>query len=126
MYTVLFCESANGQCLPPFVVYKALHFYDAWCQNGPENTMYGVTKSGWMEDYLFESWIDRFTIYIKDYEKPVLLLCDGHSTHLTYSTVKKAQDNHNFTLLTSKHKSHVTTSSCWFFRSIEMPLEENT
>ena len=57
------------------------------CQNGTENSMYGVTKSGWMEEYLFESWIDRFVIHVKDYEEPVLLLCDGHSTHLTYSTV---------------------------------------
>ena len=89
MYIVLFCESANGQCLRPFVVFKAFHLYDAWCQNGPENVMYGVTKSGWMEDYLFESWIDRFIIHAKDYEKPLLLLCVQHSKHLKHSTVKK-------------------------------------
>ena len=56
------------------VIYKAFHLYDAWCQNGPKNTMYGVIKLSWMEDYLFESWIDRFIIHVKDYEKPVLLL----------------------------------------------------
>ena len=89
MYTLLFCGLANGQCLPPFVIYKTIHLYDAWCQNGPEITMYGATKSGWMEDSFFESWIDRFIIHVKVYEKPVLLLCDGHN-HLTYSTVKKA------------------------------------
>ena len=52
MYTVLFCGSANDQYLPPIVVYKALHLYDAWCQHGPENAMCGVTKSGWMKDFL--------------------------------------------------------------------------
>ena len=45
MYTLLFCGSVNGQCLPPFVIYKTLHLYETWCQNGPESTMYGVTKS---------------------------------------------------------------------------------
>ena len=90
MYTLLFCGSANGQCLPLFIIYKALHLYDAWCQNGPENTMYGVTKSGCKEDHLFESWVDRLIVHVKGYEKPVLLLYDGHSSHFTYSTVKKS------------------------------------
>ncbi|XP_065653039.1 uncharacterized protein LOC136080350 [Hydra vulgaris] len=106
MYTVLFCGSANGQCLLPFVVYKAIHLYDAWCQNGPENAMYGVTKTGWMEDYIFESWIDRFIIHVKDFEKPVLLLCDGHNSHITYSTVKKALDNHIILLCLPPNTSH--------------------
>ncbi|XP_065672255.1 uncharacterized protein LOC136090074 [Hydra vulgaris] len=108
MYTVLFCGSANGQCLPPFVVYKTLyiHLYDAWCQNGPENAMYGVNKSGWMEDYIFESWIDRFIIHVKDYGKSVLLLCDGHNSHITYSTVKKALDNHIIILCLPPNTSH--------------------
>ncbi|XP_065671687.1 uncharacterized protein LOC136089564 [Hydra vulgaris] len=106
MYTLLFCGSANGQCLPPFVVYKAIYLYDVWCQNGPENALYGVTKSGWIEDYIFESSIDRFIIHVKDYEKPVLLLCDGHNSLLTYSTVKKALDNHIILLCLPPNTSH--------------------
>ncbi|XP_065662787.1 uncharacterized protein LOC136085412 [Hydra vulgaris] len=82
MYTLLFCGSANGQCLPPFVVYKAIYLYDAWCQNGPENAMYG------------------------DYEKPVLLLCDGHNSRITYSTVKKALDNHIILICLPPNTSH--------------------
>ncbi|XP_065667627.1 uncharacterized protein LOC136087926 [Hydra vulgaris] len=106
MYTVLFCGSANGQCLPPFVVYKAIHLYDAWCQNGPENAMYVVTKSGWRVDYIFESWIDRFIIHVKDYAKPVLLLCDRHSSHINYFTVKKALYNHKILLCLPPNTSH--------------------
>jgi len=106
MYTVLFCGSAAGQCLPPFVVYKALNLYDSWCKNGPNNAMYGVTTSGWMEDYLFESWMDKFITFVKDLEKPVLLLCDGHNSHLTYSTVKKAQDNQIILFCLPPNTSH--------------------
>ncbi|XP_065673289.1 uncharacterized protein LOC136090507 [Hydra vulgaris] len=59
-----------------------------------------------MEDSIFESWIDRFIIHVKDYEKPVLLLCDGHNSHITYSTVKKALNNHIILLWLPPNTSH--------------------
>ena len=49
----------------------------------------------------------------------MLLLCDRHNSHLTYSTVKKSQANHNFTLLTFKHKSRVTNSDVGFFAPLK-------
>ncbi|XP_047142942.1 uncharacterized protein LOC124817170 [Hydra vulgaris] len=106
MYTVLFCGSANGQCLPSFVVYKAIHLYDAWCQNGPENAI----------------WIDKFIIHVKEYEKPVLLLRDGSDSHLTYSTVKKALDNHIILLCLPPNTTHALQPlDVGFFA----PLREN-
>ena len=37
----------------------------------------------------------------------MLVLCDGHSSHLTYSTVKKTQDNHIILLCLPPNTSHV-------------------
>ena len=58
MYTVLFCGNATGEYLPPYVIYKAKgnHIMDSWMIGGPEDTAYNVTKSGWMEDYVFAAW----------------------------------------------------------------------
>ena len=42
-FTVLFCLSAGGQCLPPFVVYKGLHLYSNWTEGGPVGGAYGVS-----------------------------------------------------------------------------------
>ena len=56
MYTVLFCGSADGNMLPPFVVYKAKHLYDTCCSRGPAGASYGCTASGWMENKTFEDW----------------------------------------------------------------------
>jgi hypothetical protein len=56
MFTVLFCGSADAKMLPPLVVYKGKYLHGNWCTGGPPNALYGVTKSGWMESYLFEKW----------------------------------------------------------------------
>ena len=64
------------------------------------NSVYNISKSsGTPYGTLYrrihdQSCSDRFIIHVKDYEKLVLLLCDGRSSHLTYSTVRKNQDNH--------------------------------
>lgn len=57
MYSVLFCVSAEGKFLPPFVVFKGEgYLYTKWIQNGPPGCSFGATPSGWMQDYLFENW----------------------------------------------------------------------
>lgn len=33
--SVMFCGSAAGESLPPFVVYKSINMWDTWAQNGP-------------------------------------------------------------------------------------------
>ena len=55
VYSVLFCASATGEYLPPFIVYKAKGTpWDTWMRNGPKNAVYGMSESGWMEGKTFE------------------------------------------------------------------------
>ena len=95
MFTVLFCGNASGEYLPPYVIYKGKgnDIMNTWMDGGPPNTCYNVTKSGWMEDYVFEVWFEQvFIEYLKDKEKPVIVFFDGHGSHLTYQTASKAKD----------------------------------
>jgi hypothetical protein len=59
-----------------------------------------------MIDCVFEAWIDFFIIYVKDIPKPVLLLFDGHGSHLTYYTIKHAMDNNIIILCLPPNTSH--------------------
>lgn len=107
MYTVLFCASATGSFMPPLVVYKGKVFMDAWASNGPRNAAYSVSESGYMHDANFEQWfINVFVAETKTYEKPVVLLFDGHNSHLTYMTVKTAIDNQVVLVCLPPHTSH--------------------
>ncbi|XP_054724111.1 jerky protein homolog-like [Uloborus diversus] len=106
MFSVLFCVSANGKNMPPFTVYKSKHIYDTWTQGGPSGAMYGCTDSGWMTDKVFEQWIKHFSKYVENLQKPVLLIFDGHGSHLTFETIKHAMENKIIILCLPPNTSH--------------------
>ena len=107
MFSVLFCSSATGQYLPPFTVYKSKNLYDTWTKGGPKDAGYGCSESGWMQDFNFESWfMSMFVPFVSEYSKPVLLTFDGHNSHLTYNTVKKAMENGIILLCLPPNTSH--------------------
>ncbi|XP_065642426.1 uncharacterized protein LOC136074055 [Hydra vulgaris] len=95
MYSVLFCVSADGRYLPPFVVFKGEgYLYSKWVENGPPGCAFGATATEWMQDFLFENWfVEHFIPLVDQDQKPILLLYDGHGSHLTYGTIKAAMDN---------------------------------
>ena len=93
-YSVMFCISASGLYLPPFIVYKAAHLYDNWTKGGPKDAVYTATESGWMQDKNFEKWVETvFVKAVQHLEKPVVLILDGHGSHLTYPTVQTCIEN---------------------------------
>ena len=106
-YTVLFCTSATGNYAPPFILYKGKHCYSAWMYGGPAGATYGCSDSGWMEGQNFESWFKSFFVsHVSNLEKPVLVIYDGHNSHLTYNTVKTAMDNQIIIMCLPPNTSH--------------------
>ena len=106
-YSVMFCISASGIYLPPFVVYKAAHLYDNWTKGGPKDAVYTATESGWMQDKNFEKWVETvFVKAVQHLEKPVVLIMDGHGSHLTYPTVQTCLKNDILLICLPPHTSH--------------------
>nr|CAH7738146.1 unnamed protein product [Callosobruchus chinensis] len=54
--SVMFCGNANGDSLPPYIIYKAEHLWTTWTENGPEGARYNRTKQGWIDGATFEDW----------------------------------------------------------------------
>jgi hypothetical protein len=107
MTTVLVCASAFGNFLPPLVVYKGVNLQSTHCQGGPKGTRYAITKSGWMESDVFETYILKiFVEETKNLEKPVVLIYDGHNSHLTYPTIKACIENEIILICLPPHTSH--------------------
>ena len=42
--SVMFCASATGQLLPPFIVYKAKRLFQEWCVGGPADTGFSASE----------------------------------------------------------------------------------
>lgn len=53
------------------------------------DTWFGLSKRGWMTTVVFESWFKVFAKSRK--ERPLLLILDGHVSHLSNNTIKRAK-----------------------------------
>ena len=47
--SVMFAGTAEGQILPPYIVYKSTNLWDSWCYGSPKGTRFNQTKSGWFD-----------------------------------------------------------------------------
>ncbi|CAF3053425.1 unnamed protein product [Rotaria sp. Silwood2] len=93
--TVLICASAIGECLPPYLIHRGVRLYDIWCpKNGFPGTRYNVSPTGWVEEPIFFDWFSRqFLPAIKSIKRPVILIYDGHYTHISTRIIKMAMNN---------------------------------
>ncbi|CAF4787899.1 unnamed protein product, partial [Rotaria magnacalcarata] len=93
--TVLMCTSASGECLPPYIIHKGVHLYDTWCpKNGFPGTRCNFSSTGWVEKPIFYDWLSRhFLPSVEFIKKPVLLIYDGHYTHISTRIIKLAMTN---------------------------------
>ena len=101
--------AANGLCLPPYVIYKSLRLYSEWC---PKNLIKGVvfngTKSGWTdEDCFFDYLKNLFIPNTKHLQKPLLVIFDGHYSHLSIKSVRLAIELNICLLCLPSHSTHL-------------------
>ena len=84
-FTIEAAISAAGDVLEPLVVFKGVHAISSW-YNPAFKGRIAVTKNGWMTADVFHEWFRYFAENVT--ARPILLLCDGHSSHLKYGTLK--------------------------------------
>ena len=60
---------------------------------GPEDTLYARSESGWIDTELYMAWMKTFFKKFIVPERPVLLLTDGHKTHINIDVIDLCRDN---------------------------------
>uniref|UniRef100_A0A2A4K184 HTH psq-type domain-containing protein n=1 Tax=Heliothis virescens TaxID=7102 RepID=A0A2A4K184_HELVI len=109
--TVLTTVNAAGQKLDPLIVFKGKHMYEQWTlQNSKKydfNLAYAASKRGWMETSIFYDYILKVFIPNLGEERPVLLLYDGHVSHVDDKVVALAVENDITILKLPAHTSHL-------------------
>ena len=79
---------ADGTPLPPFLIFEKSFPSGPYARLGPDNALYGVLSNGYMDSELFKMWIEKlFTPRTAHIPKPILLICDGHGSHLDVNTI---------------------------------------
>ena len=109
-FTVLGAGSAGGVRLPPYFVYKGKNLWRRWMQGGPAGSLYSVSDSGWMESANFREWVKKmFLPAVKHLtiNHPVLLIFDGHHSHISLELIELARANNIHLLCLPPHSTHL-------------------
>ena len=83
-FLVMFCRNAEGEVVPPYVVYKSAHLYSQWIAAGPPGTRYNQSKSGWFDETTFTDWFITLMLPILcKQEGKKVLIGDNLSSHMS-------------------------------------------
>lgn len=82
--------------------------WDTWTSpDAYPGTSYAATKNGWMETEVFETYFKKTFLPLVKVQRPVLLIYDGHSTHVGLNIIEEARKENVTILKLPPHKSHV-------------------
>ena len=85
-YTIEAAICADGKAFDPMVVFKGKHTMANWGMDASFKGNFTVSDSGWMNAEIFHNWFEWFSKEVT--ARPLLLIMDGHSSHLSYNTIK--------------------------------------
>ena len=100
LVTVCCIIGANGNSLPPAIIFPRVNFKPHMINDAPANTLGLAKQSGWMTAELFVEVIHHFIKYTcSSKSNPTLLLYDNHESHLSIQCLDLTKDN-GVTILT--------------------------
>ncbi|XP_045778739.1 uncharacterized protein LOC123876488 [Maniola jurtina] len=110
--TVLTTVNAAGSKLSPLIVFKGKYMYNEWMSANQKDKYdfeisYAASKRGWMETDIFYNYMKRIVIPGLGENRPVLMIYDGHSTHVDTRVVALASENNITILKLPAHTSHL-------------------
>lgn len=87
--SLMFAATAEGELLPPYVVYKSENLWSEWCRGGPEGARYNRSKSGWFDSVAFLDWFKTIVIpWASKIDGQKLIIGDNLSSHLNADVVE--------------------------------------
>lgn len=107
--SLMFSGTADGKCLPPYVVYRADNLYNEWILNGPTDARYNCTRSGWFDAAMFE---DYFRSVVLEWAKRLpglkVVIGDNLSSHLSPEIVQLSEDHEIKFVFLPPNSTHLT------------------
>ena len=103
--TLMVCSNAAGNIMLPFLIFKGSIALDA--SSYPSGVKLHCSKSGYMESELFLEFLKHFQQHrVQVPNKKVLLILDGHKTHVTLEAVEFCSDNEIELWCLPPHSTH--------------------
>ncbi|XP_031698045.1 jerky protein homolog-like, partial [Anarrhichthys ocellatus] len=106
--TVLACLNVAGEDVPTFIVYKGGYPGGPYNKERVPDALYGKSPAGYIDSELFRKWFVGHFLKFAVQERPLLLIMDGHQSHLDPELVRAAQREGGVILLClPPHTSHI-------------------
>ncbi|KAI4455426.1 hypothetical protein MML48_9g00003656 [Holotrichia oblita] len=128
--TVLLACSAAGSKVPPLFIFRGKNVWTEWISpkgSGFPDTTYAATTNGWMETNVFNNYFQKSFLKVANPSptNPVLLIYDGHATHINLQLIELAQSNNVTIILLPPHSSHLLQPlDLAVFKSIKSSWDE--
>ncbi|XP_061166749.1 uncharacterized protein LOC133175653 [Saccostrea echinata] len=119
--TVLCCVNAEAHVLPPMVIFKGKRISQALMSSAPKNTLFACSKSSFIDGELFGIWFEKIFLSNLSPQRPVLLIVDGHASHITLHLLEAAKTNDVEIFCLPPHTTHWTQP---LDRSVFGPLKK--
>lgn len=105
-HTIVACGSASGYILPPMIVFPRVRVSEALKVSAPPGSMIAAQKKGWITGELYLKWFRFFLEQIPP-ARPVLLIQDGCSSHISIELIELAKENDVHLLCLPSHTTHI-------------------
>ena len=106
-HTILACTSASGYVLPPLMIFPRKRAVPDKLKNGAvPNTLFTNSSNGWITSDIYLQWLHFFCENIPPI-RPILLIVDGHSSHLSIEAIEFAKANSIHILCLPSHTTHI-------------------
>lgn len=108
LVTVVVCMNVTGSFIPPLFIFPRRRMKAELMDGSPPGSICVCHPSGWMQLEIFGQWFDHFiSCSGSSKNNPVLLILDGHSTHVrNLDVINKARDNGVVIVCLPPHCSH--------------------
>ncbi|XP_049876484.1 uncharacterized protein LOC126374068 [Pectinophora gossypiella] len=107
--SIMFSGTADGHCLPPYVVYKSDHLWSRWCEDGPKDARYNRTKSGWFDMVCFDDWFKTIVLpWANSRDGIKLIIGDNLASHLSVETIQLCQTHNIRFVFLPTNATHLT------------------
>lgn len=104
--TLIAAASALGQTIPSYVIYKGQRLTHELVSEGMEGSKFTTSPNGWVtSDIFLDFFANHFLQHVT--ERPLILLYDGHSTHITFDIIETARQSDVHLFVLPPHSSHL-------------------
>lgn len=79
--------------IPPMIIFKGQRLNKGLVTNAPSGTLFATSKSSFIDRELFEHWFKHHFMKYLPSLRPVLLIMDGHTSHISLEILKLAKEN---------------------------------